>query len=108
MGLLDPTFQEKPLGRAEVRETFRVPRFGTIAGSYIHSGLISRNTEVRLLRDNVVIYEGKVESLRRFKDDVAEVKEGYECGISIANFNDVKVGDVIEAFTKEKVEPQLA
>ena len=108
LGLLDPTFQEKPLGRAEVRETFRVPRFGTIAGSYIHSGLISRNTEVRLLRDNVVIYEGKVESLRRFKDDVAEVKEGYECGISIANFNDVKVGDVIEAFTKEKVEPQLA
>ena len=108
LGLLEPTFREAEMGRAEVRETFRAPKFGTIAGSHVQNGAITRNCEVRLLRDNVVIYEGRVDSLRRFKEDVSEVKEGYECGISIANFNDVKIGDVIEAFTKEKVEPQLA
>ena len=107
VGLLDPTFREKDLGRAEVRDTFRVPKFGTIAGSYVQSGLLRRNAEVRLLRDNVVIYSGELDSLRRFKDDVNEVKEGYECGISIANFNDIKVGDVIEAFTQEEVAPEL-
>ena len=107
LGLLEPTFRETDVGRAEVRETFRVPKFGTIAGSHVQKGAITRGCEVRLLRDNVVIYEGKVDSLRRFKEDVSEVKEGYECGISIANFNDVKIGDVIEAFSKEKVEPQL-
>jgi translation initiation factor IF-2 len=87
--------------------TFRVPKFGTIAGSYIQNGLIKRNAEVRLLRDNVVIYTGVLDSLRRFKDDVNEVKEGYECGLSIANFNDIKVGDVIEAFTQEEIPPEL-
>ena len=107
VGLLDPTFQEKEMGRAEVRDTFRVPKFGTIAGSYIQNGLIKRNAEVRLLRDNVVIYTGALDSLRRFKDDVNEVKEGYECGLSIANFNDIKVGDVIEAFTQEEIPPEL-
>ena len=107
LGLLEPTFRETSLGVAEVRDTFRVPKVGTIAGSYVQSGVVKRDSEVRLLRDNVVIYEGNVDSLRRFKDDVPEVKEGYECGISIANFNDVKIGDVIEAFVKEKVEPQL-
>ncbi|MBI4445820.1 MAG: translation initiation factor IF-2 [Acidobacteria bacterium] len=107
LGLLEPTFRENYLGRAEVRQTFRVARFGTIAGSYVQDGAITRNAEVRLLRDHVVIYEGKVNTLRRFQDDVPEVKAGYECGISLTNFNDVKVGDVIEAFVKEKVEPQL-
>ena len=107
VGLLEPTFREKEMGRAEVRDTFRVPKFGTIAGSYVQNGLIKRNFEVRLLRDNVVIYTGELDSLRRFKDDVNEVREGYECGLSIANFNDIKVGDVIEAFTQEEVAPEL-
>jgi len=107
VGLLEPTFREKEMGRAEVRDTFRVPKFGTIAGSYVQNGLFKRNFEVRLLRDNVVIYTGELDSLRRFKDDVNEVKEGYECGLSIANFNDIKVGDVIEAFTQEEIAPEL-
>ena len=107
VGLLEPDLREKYLGRAEVRETFRVPKVGVIAGSYVQDGLISRNAEARLLRDNVVVYEGKLASLRRFKDDVNEVRSGYECGISIADFNDVKIGDVIEAFVKEEVAPQL-
>jgi len=107
VGLLEPTFREKEMGRAEVRDTFRVPKFGTIGGSYVQTGLIKRNFEVRLLRDNVVIYTGELDSLRRFKDDVNEVREGYECGLSIANFNDIKVGDVIEAFTQEEVAPEL-
>jgi translation initiation factor IF-2 len=107
VGLLEPDLREKYLGRAEVRETFRVPKVGVIAGSYVQDGLISRNAEARLLRDNVVVYEGKLGSLRRFKDDVNEVRSGYECGISIADFNDVKIGDVIEAFVKEEVAPQL-
>jgi translation initiation factor IF-2 len=107
VGLLEPTFREKEMGRAEVRDTFRVPKFGTIAGSYVQNGLFKRNFEVRLLRDNVVIYTGELDSLRRFKDDVNEVREGYECGLSIANFNDIKVGDVIEAFTQEEIAPEL-
>jgi translation initiation factor IF-2 len=107
VGLLEPTFREKEMGQAEVRDTFRVPKFGTVAGSYIQNGLIKRNAEVRLLRDNVVIYTGELDSLRRFKDDVNEVREGYECGMSIANFNDIKVGDVIEAFSQEEIAPEL-
>jgi len=104
-GLLDPTFKEVRLGAAEVREVFKVPKAGTIAGCMVTSGLIKRSgdTHVRLLRDNVVVHEGKIGSLRRFKDDVAEVKTGFECGIALASFNDIKVGDVIEAFTMEKV-----
>ena len=107
VGLLDPTFREKDLGRVEVRDTFRVPKFGVIAGSYVQDGTIRRNAQVRLLRDNVVVYEGELDSLRRFKDDVNEVKEGYECGVSIANFNDVKIGDVIQAYTQEEVPSEL-
>ncbi len=107
LGLLEPTIAERYQGRAEVRETFRVPKVGTVAGSYIQDGQITRNSSIRLLRDNVVIYEGRLASLKRFKDDVGEVKTGYECGISIANFNDIKVGDVIEAFVREEVAPQL-
>jgi len=104
-GLLDPTFKEVRLGAAEVREVFKVPKVGAIAGCMVTSGLIKRSgdTQVRLLRDNVVIHEGKIGSLKRFKDDVSEVKSGFECGIALAGFNDIKVGDVIEAFTMEKV-----
>lgn len=102
-GLLEAKFREVYLGRAEVRETFRIPKVGTVAGSYIQDGRIARNSEVRLLRDNVVIYEGHVSSLRRFKDDVSEVKLGFECGIALQNFSDIKQGDVIEAFVSERV-----
>src|SRR5262245_47835795 len=102
-GMLEPIIKETPLGSAEVRNTFRVPKVGTIAGCYVTDGKITRNAELRLLRDNVVIYEGKISSLKRFKDDVSEVTRGYECGIGIQNFNDIKVGDVIEAFVTERV-----
>lgn len=103
VGLLEPTIKETYLGRAEVRDTFRIPKAGTIAGSYVVDGSIKRDSEVRLLRDNVVVFKGKVASLRRFKDDASEVRNGMECGISIANYNDVKVGDVIEAFSTERI-----
>lgn len=106
-GLLQPTLKEMFLGSAEVRDTFRIPKVGTIAGSYVVSGKISRNAPVRLLRDHVVIYEGKISSLKRFKDDASEVREGFECGIGLENYNDVKVGDSIEAYTIEKVARQL-
>ena len=104
-GLLDPTFKEVRMGAAAVREIFKVPKFGTIAGCMVTEGRITRSgdTQARLLRDNVVIYEGKIGSLRRFKDDVSEVKSGFECGIGFEKFNDLKVGDVIEAFAVEKV-----
>ncbi len=105
IGMLEYTTHEKYLGRAEVRDTFKVPKFGFVAGSYILDGIIRRNSEVRLLRDNVVIHEGKIGSLRRFKDDVSEVKSGFECGIGFERFSDVKVGDIIEAYTIEKVQP---
>ena len=103
VGVLEPITREAPLGSAEVRETFRVPRIGTIAGCYITDGRITRNAQIRLLRDNVVVYEGKISSLKRFKEDTSEVRSGYECGIGLQNFNDVKIGDVIEAFVTEKV-----
>jgi translation initiation factor IF-2 len=103
VGKLEPILKETRLGSAEVRDTFRVPKVGTIAGCYVTDGKITRQSELRLLRDNVVIYEGKVASLKRFKDDASEVTRGYECGIGIQNFNDVKVGDIIEAFITERV-----
>jgi translation initiation factor IF-2 len=102
-GLLEPTIKETYLGRAEVRDTFRIPKVGMVAGCYILDGTVKRDSEVRLLRDNVVVYKGKVGSLRRFKEDVAEVRSGMECGIAIAGYGDVKVGDVIEAFVTERV-----
>ena len=104
-GLLDPTFKEQRLGSAAVRETFKVPKVGTVAGCLVQDGRITRagEAQARLLRDNVVVWEGKLASLRRFKDDVSEVKAGFECGIGLQNFNDVKVGDVIEVFTMERV-----
>jgi translation initiation factor IF-2 len=105
IGMLEQTTKEKYLGRAEVRDTFKIPKAGTIAGSYVLDGIIRRNSDVRLLRDNVVVHEGKVASLRRFKEDVTEVKAGFECGIGLERYSDIKVGDVLEAFAIEKVQP---
>jgi len=107
LGLLDHTFKEIWQGTAQVRMTFRVPKAGVVAGCYISEGKVSRNSKARLLRDNVVIYEGKVASLRRFKDDAGEVRSGLECGIGLERFSDIKNDDVIEAFTMEKVAPQM-
>jgi translation initiation factor IF-2 len=106
-GLLEPTLREVRLGAAEVRETFKISKVGTIAGCYVTDGKVTRSAQVRLLRDNVVIYTGRVASLRRFKDDASEVKAGLECGIGIAGYNDVKPSDVIEFFTTEKVKETL-
>jgi len=106
-GLLDPEYKEKYLGRAEVRATFKVPNVGIIAGSYVIDGKIQRNTLMRVLRDGVIIYDGKLESLKRFKDDVKEVVSNYECGIGIHDFNDVREGDIIEAFFMEEVKRTL-
>jgi len=104
-GLLEPTFKEVRIGTASVREVFKVPKIGSIAGCQVTDGRITRagETQARLLRDNVVVFEGKISSLRRFKDDVSEVKSGLECGIGLQNYNDVKVGDIIEVFTMERV-----
>ena len=104
-GLLEPTFKEQRIGIAQVRETFKVPKIGTIAGCMVTDGRITRqgDAQARLLRDNVVVWEGKLASLKRFKDDVSEVKSGFECGLGLQNFNDVKVGDVIEVFQMERV-----
>ncbi len=102
-GLLEPIIKETYMGRAEVRDTFRVPKVGTIAGCYVSDGVIKRDAEVRLLRDNVVVFKGKIGSVRRFKEDVNEVRNGMECGISITNYGDIKVGDVIEVFVTERV-----
>jgi translation initiation factor IF-2 len=102
-GLLEPTIKETYQGRADVLETFRIPKVGTIAGCRVSDGLIKRDSEVRLLRDNVVVFKGKVASLRRFKDDASEVRSGMECGISISNYGDIKTGDVIEAFVTERI-----
>jgi translation initiation factor IF-2 len=106
-GLLPPTETEKILGRAEVRQTFNVPRVGTIAGCYMSDGVARRNAMCRLLRDGVEVYSGRVGSLRRFKDDVREVSSGFECGIGIEGYNDVKIGDVIEIFEIERKAPTL-
>jgi translation initiation factor IF-2 len=102
-GLLEPTIKETYQGRAEVLETFRIPKVGMIAGCRVADGLLKRDSQVRLLRDNTVVFTGKVASLRRFKDDASQVSKGMECGISIANYGDIKVGDVIEAFVTEKI-----
>ena len=102
-GLLEPIVKETYLGRAEVRDTFRVPKVGVIAGCSVIDGVVKRDAEVRLLRDNVVVFKGKIGSVRRFKEDVSEVRNGMECGISIANYGDIKVGDVIEVFVTERV-----
>jgi translation initiation factor IF-2 len=107
LGLLDPTIKETYQGRADVKDTFRIPKVGTIAGCQVSDGLIKRDSEVRLLRDNVVVFKGKIASLRRFKDDASEVRNGMECGIAIANYSDIKVGDVIEAFVTERIAAEV-
>jgi translation initiation factor IF-2 len=107
-GLLEPTIKEKVVARAEVRQLFSVPKVGVIAGAYVTEGTVMRSgTNVRVLRDQVPVYEGKIGSLRRFKDDVREVQTGYECGIGVENFNDVKIGDILEVFVQEKVAAKL-
>lgn len=107
-GLLEPTLKEKILGRAEVRQIFNISRLGTVAGCYVLEGIISRASEgIRVIRDNIVIYEGKIGSLKRFKEDVKEVQSGYECGIMIENFNDIKVGDILENYIIEKIAAKL-
>ncbi|MFQ5842337.1 MAG: translation initiation factor IF-2, partial [Thermodesulfobacteriota bacterium] len=106
-GLLKPILREKVLGRAEVRATFNIPKVGTVAGSYVIDGKIVRGGRIRLIRDDVVIHEGRISSLKRFKEDVKDVQQGYECGIGIENFNDVKEEDVIESYEYEEVSPTL-
>jgi translation initiation factor IF-2 len=108
LGMMKSTFEERLLGKAEVRQVFHVPKVGSIAGSYVIEGKLERGRQMRLLRDGIVIYEGRNGSLRRFKDDVKEVQTGYECGIGIENFNDIKVGDHIECFYMEEIRPDMA
>jgi translation initiation factor IF-2 len=107
-GMLSPEKRETIEGTAEVRETFRVSKVGMIAGCYVSEGRIDRKGHARLIRDGIVVYDGEISSLKRFKDDVKEVREGFECGIGIANFNDIKVGDVIECYTVEEFARTLA
>jgi translation initiation factor IF-2 len=102
-GMLAPERREEILGVAEVRDTFRSPKFGTVAGCMVVEGTLYRNKPIRVLRENVVIFEGELESLRRFKDDVAEVRAGFECGIGVRNYNDVRVGDKIEVYSVREV-----
>jgi len=101
--LLEPVFQETYLGRAEVRNTFRIKGAGTVAGCYVLDGVIKRDSQIRVVRDGAVIYTSKLSSLKRFKEDAGEVRTGFECGLGIANFNDVKVGDVLECFQVMKL-----
>jgi len=102
-GMLRPEEKEVIVGEAEVRDLFKVPKIGVIAGCFVKSGVINRQSRARIIRDGVEVYEGTLHSLRRFKDDVKEVKEGYECGIGIENFNDVKINDVFECYRTEEV-----
>ena len=102
-GMLDPEFKEVVLGTVEIRNTFKVPGVGIIGGAYVTSGKVVRNEQIRLVRDGIVIHEGKISSLKRFKDDAREVNQGYECGLGIENYNDIKEGDVIECFTMEEI-----
>ncbi len=103
-GMLDPEYEEKIIGQVEVREIFKVSKVGTIAGSYVTDGKISRNSGVRIIRDGVVIFDGEIDALKRYKDDTKEVQQGYECGITIKNFNDIKVGDIIEPYEMQEIE----
>ncbi|MEH6712327.1 MAG: EF-Tu/IF-2/RF-3 family GTPase, partial [Paraglaciecola polaris] len=106
-GMLAPEFKQEIIGLAEVRDVFKSPKLGAIAGCMVIEGLIKRSNPIRVLRENVVIYEGELESLRRFKDDVQEVRNGVECGIGVKNYNDVKVGDQIEVFEIVQVKREL-
>ena len=104
-GMLAPKFKEVITGHAQIRQIIKISKIGTVCGSYVTDGKIVRGAKARVIRDSAVVYEGELSSLRRFKDDVKEVSENYECGISLDKFDDVKEGDVIEAFIMEKIEP---
>jgi translation initiation factor IF-2 len=106
-GMLAPEFRQEIIGLAEVRDVFKSPKIGAIAGCMVTEGIVKRSSPIRVLRDNIVIYEGELESLRRFKDDAQEVRNGVECGIGVKNYNDVKVGDQIEVFETVEVKREL-
>ena len=103
-GMLDPEYEEKVIGQAEVRQIFKASKLGTIAGCHVTEGKVTRDAGIRLIRDGIVVHEGHVDTLRRFKDDVREVQAGYECGITLQKFNDIKEGDIFEAFVMQEVE----
>lgn len=103
-GMLAPKFREEVIGHAQVRSTFRVSGVGTIAGCYVTDGHLQRNASVRLVRDNVIVFDGKLSSLRRFKDDVKEVASGYECGVGLENYNDIKENDEVECYVQQEIE----
>ena len=105
-GMLAPKYREAIIGHAEVRQTYKVSAIGTIAGCYVKDGKVTRDSKVRVLRDNIVIYEGEIGSLQRFKDSVKEVAQNYECGMSIDKFNDIKEGDIFECFVMEQIKPE--
>jgi translation initiation factor IF-2 len=107
VGMMASTFEERILGHAEVRQVFHIPKTGNIAGCYVTDGKIERSQSVRLIRDGAVCHTGRISSLRRYKDDAKEVPSGYECGIGIENFNDIKVGDIIECFFLEEIKPEI-
>jgi translation initiation factor IF-2 len=107
-GMLAPEYQEKIVGNIEIREVFKIPKVGTVAGCMVLDGKISRNTKVRVVRDGIVVFSGELASLKRFKDDVKEVSAGYECGLSISNFNDIKIGDIVEGYEQIAVKRTLA
>ena len=106
-GLLSPEIKESVVGSVEVRQIFKVPKIGTVAGRYVTDGKIQRSNRARLVRDGIVVFEGTIASLKRFKDDVREVEEGYECGLSLENFNDLKVGDIVEPFVMVETQRTL-
>ena len=107
VGMLKPQFREDVIAQVEVREVFRAPKIGVIAGCYVNEGTVKRNRPIRVLRDNVVVFEGEIESLKRFKDDASEVKSGLECGIGIKNYSEIQAGDQIEVFEKVQVQRTL-
>ena len=107
-GLLDPEYREVVLGRVEIRQIFRVSKVGTIAGCYVVEGKIVRDSGVRVIRGGIVVHEGKLDSLKRFKDDAKEVAQGYECGLTLEKYNELREGDIIEAFTVEAIKRELA
>ena len=106
-GMLKPTTEEQVIGNIEIRETFKITKVGTVAGCYVTDGRVHRNSKIRLIRDGIVKYQGNLGSLKRFKDDVKEVKSGYECGLNIENYNDIKVGDQIEVYEEVEVKQTL-
>ncbi|MCK4516747.1 MAG: translation initiation factor IF-2, partial [Spirochaetaceae bacterium] len=106
-GMLSPDYRENTIGRVEVRETFKVPKIGVIAGAFVTSGVVRRNATVHVVRDGVQMYTGKISSLKRFKDDAREVESGFECGVGVENFNDLKIGDELEVFEVEEIAKTL-